>query len=245
MKMKKIILAAVSILALTATAFAGEGRPGIVRSDDKCYKTTDFLDLGPEVPCDDRYADAEKIAWDDLSMQIFKNGTASDKVWWQAWQAATGNTHDERMTSFKQEKRKLAAPYAALSDQYLAPCIDASSKGGYTCEDFVADFRLEYWSAMQGDDFPQQELADCFKHDSNYRNEPPLCGGMVMKNRIMECAWRLIRISSGNPKITPNDADSYDDYCGDQSWAEKQATLAQATRLFPLIYHRPLPLARR
>ena len=67
---------ALAFVVWGATALAEEpqARPGVICGfDDKCHQVIetygDFRDLGPEIPCDDRYKDGEKIAYDGVRME--------------------------------------------------------------------------------------------------------------------------------------------------------------------------------
>jgi hypothetical protein len=70
MTTSKIALVTLTLLSTAACSAAPsaqelQGRPGVIRNfEDKCFRTTDirgeFWDN--EIPCDDRYKDAEEIA---------------------------------------------------------------------------------------------------------------------------------------------------------------------------------------
>jgi hypothetical protein len=246
--------------ALGAEDAAPQGRPGVVRGpDNKCFQTTDiygdFRDEGREVPCDDRYKEAEEIAWWEFGWKTnlkMYNGPR-ERANWEAWQASAASgatTLQARMDAYDAEIRKQAEQHADVSKPFLSGRCQPTSKGEETnaknlelgCQFDSSNFQRNYWLALQGDHGAQEEIASCFGEGAG----PPAdlvaqrpCHRVVLPNETQMCAWLLVAASSGHPKS----ADSAEEYgyvwqCDKKPLYVRQAILGTASDLFQRIYHR-------
>jgi hypothetical protein len=155
---------------------------------------------------------------------------------WQAWQAATGDTFAARSASLDQDVHKLAIQHHE-ADQFLdGACPEGNQQ---QCEWAADQFRLHLFGALHGDVGSQQQVASCF--ESKRYGKYWLCHGVVRPDVVAECAWRLVFLSSGSPKVRSSTAEEYDIECANRSGSEKQAIFGQASQLFQQIYNRPLP----
>jgi hypothetical protein len=261
--MKNIIIATIS-LALSASAFAAdnataatEGRPAIIRMGSVCYQPTGD-DLGPQVPCDDRYSDAERIAGVDWFKKNKLKNTNSPgaRADWEAWQATTGiASYNARLEAYAQERAKQGAQHADAAKPFLSGICEqghiafSQDPDLSSCEFEVSEFERNYWLAMQGDYEAQLSVGGCFK-ETAYRADPIFrwpCRRVVRADEAMMCAWYLVAMSSGHVK-GGGEGDAAEKFgyvyeCDKKPWAVRQSMLGTATALFNQIYHRPLPLA--
>jgi hypothetical protein len=63
----------------------------------------------------------------------------------------------------------------------------------------------------------------------------------VKENRVGGCAWRIIIMASGSPKVDDTDTQNHKLYRGRLSDVEHVAAHAQAEKTFAAIYGRKLP----
>lgn len=237
--------------AATAEPVApAQGRPGIIRLGPTCY-----LDIGPEVPCDDRYADSEQIAGIESGLKDAlkdTNNSPGAKADWDAWQATASITSFyARLTAYMHELDKQGTEHADAAKPFLYGSCEGAKEGSYSCEDKVIEFERYYWLAMQGDYNAQINVAGCFD-ENNYRAKDALirwpCARVVLPNEAMMCAWFLVAMSSGHVK-RPGEGDAAEDFgyvyeCDKKPFAVRQVMLGTASDLFQRIYNRPLPIAR-
>jgi hypothetical protein len=269
MTTSKIALVALALLSTTAcsdspSAQELQGRPGVIRNYGVCYHITDtseWRELSrtiPEIPCDDRYKDAEEIAsWgfklkDDLKMEE----SPGNKVWWDAWQASAASgatTLMGRLEANTIEIQKLAEQHAdAGSRPFLhggcQPWTNEELKSKEflkkSCKNEEISFQLYYWLALQGDHQAQENVADCF----NYYGPAPAiqnCNRVVDPDKNMMCAWYLVAASSGHPESSKSaEKYGYIEECDKKPIYERQAILGTASALFLRIYQRPMSVAR-
>ena len=166
----------------------------------------------------------------------------------EAWQAAKGESYKERMEAYEELLHEQTKQHAEESNRFitvgcLLPDNKLDPRQMKICPSGRDTFQRNYWFALQGEYLSQDTVVFCFNRGSNPK-EDPYCGGVVQQNKIMECAWRLVIISSGSPEVKTSDVEMYDDECGARPWSEKQAFFAQASQLFSRIYQRLLPMAR-
>jgi hypothetical protein len=109
------IVALVVLTFLVSPAFGADdvplqGRPGVVRLGDKCFKPTDiygdFRDmLGHDLPCDAHYTDAEQIAGFEFGLKtnLKRSNSPRDSADLEAWQASAAAgaiTFDARLQAY-------------------------------------------------------------------------------------------------------------------------------------------------
>lgn len=263
-----ILFAIIAILTSPVAAAAEDGRPGVVRwpalrfddSMTKCYRPGNvygsFADLQDhEVPCDERYKDAENIAgfeW-GLNTKLKMEDSPGNRADLEAWKATAGiMLFKTRFDAYYAEGNKQTGQHAYLSRDVAMSSVclwksdDKDPDSG--CRFARTDFQRDYWFALEGDNGAQMNVASCFQNGEPRATAPEAkwpCHRVVMPNETMMCAWYLVAASSGHPKSAK--AAEYFGYvyeCDKRPWAERQAILGTASQLFERIYHRPLPLAR-
>lgn len=115
------------------------------------------------------------------------------------------------------------------ADGYLAACGAENT----SCASDQAQFRKWFPKAYAKDYQGQRNVSYCLASG---------CGGAVTQNRPLGCAWRLVIIASGSPKVDSTDTGFFDAYCkGRLSDVEMVQMRAQAGELFRRIYKRSLP----
>lgn len=117
---KLITLLAALVLADTVVAepvinAVPAARPGVIRLGSVCFKGDDLPDY--QVPCDDRAADAEKMAGLEwiLRSNLTRNWIPiTSKADWEAWQAIKGSysSSNDLENAFHQELKKQAKQHA-------------------------------------------------------------------------------------------------------------------------------------
>jgi hypothetical protein len=159
-----------------------------------------------------------------------------DQANWEAWQAVAGiETHEGRLRGFEEQVRKQAALHASESNAFVLRSCDPPPDPGRTCTEEKARFQRRYWFALQGDYQAQRGVALCFNEEGT-----PSCTG-VRRSRIMQCAWQLVMLSSGNPELEQSDVDDFKNCWEKLESADIERVRAKAAAIFARIYHRPLP----
>jgi hypothetical protein len=264
----EIALVTLALSLLTGACGAAQepqGRPGVIRNPfgGPCYHITDtseWRDLSrtiPEIPCDDRYKEAESIAgWEfRLKDDLKRENSPGNKVYWEAWQASAASgatTFMGRLEANTAEIGKLAEQHADLSRPFLHGGCQPWTKEEVKNKEVLKDackyeekqFQLNYWLALQGDHQAQENVASCF----NYYGPAPAiqnCNRVVDPDKNMMCAWYLVAASSGHPESSKSaEKYGYVEECDKKPMYERQAILGTASELFLRIYHRPMPVAR-
>jgi hypothetical protein len=117
----------------------------------------------------------------------------------------------------------LAQPATAFqADDHLKLCIQAAEKAA--CEAAAGDFRRAYGKAIQGDYQGQRNVA--YMLGRGYADT-------VLKDRVTSCAWRLVVVASGSPKVDDTDLGNVRVDCGrldaaDRAKAETTARVLAA-----------------
>ena len=254
-----------------ASAEEPQARPGVIRDPfgDKCFQRTDtygnFRDQGPEIPCDGRYKEGEKIAYDEFVWKTnFKMHNSPEyKAYWEAWQASAASgatTYEARNKAFDAERQKERVRQAKLHADESRPFLhgacqpnDEKEKNDKealkrNCEFEETLFQEKYSFALQGDHDDQQEVARCFQNDApqatNLFFRWP-CHRVVYPDETKMCAWYLVAASSGHPESAKAaEQYGYVNECDKKPLYQRQVILGTASDLFLRIYHRPLPVAR-
>lgn len=60
------------------------------------------------------------------------------------------------------------------------------------------------------------------------------------KNPMLGCAWRLVIIKSGSPRVDQTDINNVRTYCGELDELQRSAAIEQARRLYRQIYRREM-----
>jgi hypothetical protein len=97
------------------------------------------------------------------------------------------------------------------------------------CKIQLADFRKWFPLAMRGDYQGQRNVAFCLSEG---------CDGAIVKKPITACAWRMVIVGSGSPKVDQGDTANLKNACGRLDETERQAAAAQATTLLAKIPRR-------
>lgn len=100
-----------------------------------------------------------------------------------------------------------------------------------SCKKMIARLEADNRKAWKGDYQGQRNVAFCFSDG---------CNNMVLPNRSLGCAWRIVIIASGSPKVDSTDIGNLKVYCGKLDAAERSAAQAQAATLFRTIYKREI-----
>lgn len=113
-------------------------------------------------------------------------------------------------------------------EDYLGVCMS-----GPYCESSQAQFKKWFPLAHRKDYQGQRNVSFCLATG---------CDGAVQKNPALGCAWRLVIIASGSPRVDSTDTGFFDAYCVKRlSPIEVVQMRSQAGELFEKIYKRPLP----
>lgn len=103
---------------------------------------------------------------------------------------------------------------------FLAPCALADNEE--FCR-FMADKFTKDWSqAMRGRIESQRNVAFCLRDG---------CDGAVATNTVLACAWRMVIIASGSPKLDDLDARNFESACHSLSETARIAADAQARQI--------------
>lgn len=113
-----------------------------------------------------------------------------------------------------------------LNGLYCAGADEAPS-----CKKMISRLEEDYRKAWKGDYQGQRNVAYCLSDG---------CGNMVLPNRSLGCAWRIVIIGSGSPRVDSTDIGNLKVYCGRLDAAERSAAQAQAATLFRTIYGREI-----
>jgi hypothetical protein len=226
-----------------------QGRPGVFRFGDLCVQG----DMFAKVACEDRTANAEKIAGSESALKKnLEDGSPGAKADWEAWQATAGiPSFDAREKAWEAEFEKQAAQHADVSAPFITTlCLptylpEKNKNLERECKHDRISFQRSYWLALQGDHKAQRFVAGCFGMPPGTVNGIWACHGVVRPDEVMQCAWLFVAMSSGHTES----AKAADEYgwlyeCDKKPGYVRQATLGTAPELFERIYHRPLPLAR-
>jgi hypothetical protein len=225
MTTNKIALVTLALLSSTGASFAQttvEGRPGIIREGTICFQPTDtygdFRDQGREIPCDDRYKEAESIAgWKfRLKTQLKMDNSLINKASWETWQASAASgarTLHDRLEADDAEQRKQAERHADESKPFLQMCQPLREEGRikeegdtpheWFCQFDKTRFQIDYWLALQGDHQAQENVAYCFREGvatSTIFSIRWPCYGVVRTDETAMSAWLLVAASSGHPE---------------------------------------------
>lgn len=105
------------------------------------------------------------------------------------------------------------------------------------CEISQKDFKEWYPKAYARDYQGQRNAAFCLSTG---------CDGSVERNDLEGCAWRMVILGSGSPRIDSTDRMAYATYCGANrlSNAQRADALRIAESLFKRLYRKDLPLER-
>lgn len=159
-----------------------------------------------------------------------------DQANWEAWQAVAGiESHTGRLRGFEEQVRRQAALHASESRAFILETCDPPPATERTCAQEKARFQRRYWFALQGDYRAQKGVALCFAEKGR-----PACAG-VRRSRVMQCAWQLVMLSSGNPELEESDVDDFKADCEKLHPVDTERFWAKAAAIFSRIYHRPLP----
>lgn len=122
----------------------------------------------------------------------------------------------------------LTAPaQAQKASDYELECEGASDVKW--CNVQLAQFRKWFPLALRGDYQGQRNVAYCLSDG---------CDGAVMKKPITSCAWRIVIVGSGSPKVDQIDTNNLKNACGRLDETERQAAAAQAATLLAKIPRR-------
>lgn len=117
---------------------------------------------------------------------------------------------------------------AQKADDHLRMCLT-----GDMCESSRSQFKVEYPKAHRGDYGSQRNVSYCLVTG---------CDGAVQVNRPLGCAWRIVIVASGSPRVDSTDTGFFAANCrGKLSEIEAVQMATQADALFRRIYKRPLP----
>jgi hypothetical protein len=107
---------------------------------------------------------------------------------------------------------------------------------GAIAQDTVGGLRAK---ATQGDYDAQRILAGCLGEEGECPIQPE-------PDPVQACTWRMVILTSENPRVGEVDGKAYERDCGFQTIGqlEQAAALAEAQRLFSEIYKRDMPVKR-
>jgi hypothetical protein len=100
------------------------------------------------------------------------------------------------------------------------------------CQHNVQRMETDNKKAWHGDYQGQRNVAYCLGYG---------CDGLVFINKSLGCAWRIIIIGSGSPRVDNTDISNIKLDCGRLNAAENSAAHAQAEAIFRAVYGRELP----
>lgn len=94
--------------------------------------------------------------------------------------------------------------------------------------EILNDVKLAYGGDYQG----QRNLAFCLWAG---------CKKAMIANKQLSCAWRMLILASGSPRLDQGDISNFETCLEKLSTVQKAAMKAQTTALFPIIYGRQIP----
>jgi hypothetical protein len=100
------------------------------------------------------------------------------------------------------------------------------------CDSSQQQFKTWFPRAYQKDYQGQRNVSFCLADG---------CDGAVQVNKPLGCAWRLVILASGSPKVDSTDTGFFESRCRKFSEAEALQMKSQADALFRQIYKRQLP----
>ena len=100
------------------------------------------------------------------------------------------------------------------------------------CDGSQQQFKTWFPRAYQKDYQGQRNVSFCLADG---------CDGAVQVNKPLGCAWRLVILASGSPKVDSTDTGFFDSRCRKFSEAETLQMKSQADALYRQIYKKPLP----
>lgn len=103
---------------------------------------------------------------------------------------------------------------------HLGTCISASNEA--SCKADRQQFAKEYQEAYKGNYQAQRNAAYCLSTG---------CDGAVRQNKILGCAWRIVIVTSGSPKVDSSDTANLKHNCGQLSEVEFIAAKTQASNI--------------
>lgn len=109
-------------------------------------------------------------------------------------------------------------------------CPDSSPKSDCAAE--IKRMSEDNKRAWKGDYQGQRNVSFCLSTG---------CDGLVAPNKSLGCAWRIVIIASGSPKVDASDAANFDAFCKRLPSTEASVARAQAGALFRAIYKREPP----
>ncbi|UYO38577.1 hypothetical protein KQX62_17915 [Rhodopseudomonas palustris] len=120
----------------------------------------------------------------------------------------------------------IAAPAAAQkAADYELSCEESDT----WCNISLKQFRKWYPLAWRGDYQGQRNIAFCLRDG---------CDGAIRTNPITGCAWRMVIVASGSPKVDSSDTLNLKTDCGKLDAVEREAASAQAARMLAKIQRR-------
>jgi hypothetical protein len=119
---------------------------------------------------------------------------------------------------------------AQTASDYVTHCHSADTQW---CESSKKQFIKEYPEALKGDYQAQRNVSFCLNDG---------CDGSVQKNKTLGCAWRLVLLASGSPKVNELDVRNWTSMCTSKlDTLEMSIVRSQANSLFQTVYGRDLP----
>ncbi len=116
-----------------------------------------------------------------------------------------------------------------MSDGFLPPLTLCASED---CTLAAAQTLAETKRAYEGNYQGQRNLAYCLWSG---------CGGAVSENKQLSCAWRMVILASGSPKMHDGDIGNFKLCLDKLSTIEKAAMKSQAASLYRTVYGREIP----
>lgn len=128
------------------------------------------------------------------------------------------------------------APAMEDVGQHMNYCAGVGADGIDWCKLDSAEFRSDYPKAFGRDYQAQRNVAFCF--DTG-------CNGAVIAKRSLACAWRIVILASGSPRVDDSDHLNWTYRCGRKALDDMAFATAvrQARGLFAEIYGEALPPA--
>lgn len=97
------------------------------------------------------------------------------------------------------------------------------------CGKMITRIEEDNRKAWKGDYQGQRNVAFCLSDG---------CEGLLLPNRSLACAWRIIIIGSGTPRVDSTDIANLKQDCGHLDAAQRSAAQAQASAIFRAVYKR-------
>ena len=121
--------------------------------------------------------------------------------------------------------------FAQTPDDVIRTCPDPDPNR--QCEYETFTMRRDIPNAYAGDYQAQRNVSFCLVTG---------CDGFIVQNVLLGCAWRVVIIASGNPKVDQTDIGFLSVYCSKPLDAlQRSAANAQAQALFRDVYKREMP----